>query len=248
MLQKKNDFVKYGCEMMNDAWHIMVAETWYKLKKSKYAMNYSPVHVSDGMSGKLENMLAISTPCTCNELCKKYMQDPNKICANCYADAILEMKKGGRGANLLKALEKNYELLTSSALPLELLPVFPNTQYCRIEAFGDIANVTQAINYTNIAKANPNVTFAWWSKNLNFLEKAFEECGGKPINVIVVQSSFYVNKQDQKHRIADKVFTVYTKEYAEEHNIEINCGARHCATCLQCYKFNGVVYINELLK
>ena len=218
------------------------------MKKSKHAINYSPIHVSDYMSGKLENVVAISTACTCNALCKKYMQDPNKICASCYADAILEMKKGGRGANLRKAVEMNYQLLTTEVIPVELIPIFPNINFVRIEAFGDVANVTQAINYTNIAKMNPNVTFAWWSKNLNFLEKAFEECGGKPSNIIVVQSSFYVNQQDQKHRIADKVFTVYTKEYAEVHNIEINCGARHCATCLRCYKFNDVVYINELLK
>lgn len=248
MLQKKNDFVKYGCERIGKYWYVKLGKKMYKLKKSKHAINYSPIHISDYMSGKMENIVAISTPCTCNELCKKYMKDPNKICASCYANAILEMRKGGRGVSLRLALESNYELLTTEIVPMELIPIFPNLNYERIEAFGDLANVTQAINYIHIAQMNPHITFAWWTKNMHIVEKAVEECGGKPSNVIIVQSSFYVNKQDVKHPLADKVFTVYTKEFAEEHNIEINCGARCCATCLRCYKHNTETYINELLK
>ena len=50
----------------------------------------------------------------------------------------------------------------------------------------------------------------------------------------------------------DFVFTVYSASYALENNININCGAKHCLTCLKCYKGmnrnKSVIYINEILK
>ena len=63
MLQKKNDFVKYGCERIGKYWYVKLGKKMYKLKKSKHAINYSPIHISDYMSGKMENIVAISTPC-----------------------------------------------------------------------------------------------------------------------------------------------------------------------------------------
>ena len=37
----------------------------------------------------------------------------------------------------------------------------------------------------------------------------------------------------------------YLKEHPE---IKINCGKRHCLSCLNCYDDNDIIYINELLK
>ena len=248
MLITKNDFVKYGCKLIDNKYYVNVGGKWYKLKKSKFAVNYSPIHVNDGMTGKMNGMCACSTSCACNRFCKARMKNEEFICNRCYADAIVEGNKGGRGKALADVLESNFELLNSTVLPLELLPRFPNISVSRIEAFGDVASVICAINYANIAKVNPNVTFGWWSKNLNFLKQAFDAIGGKPQNVEVVQSSPIINQPAKKHPIADKVFTVYEKEYAEEHNIVINCGARSCVTCLNCYHHGGETYINELLK
>ena len=248
MLITKKDFVKYGRKMIDGRFYVNLGGKWYKLKKSKYAMNYSPIHVNDGMTGKMHDMCACSTSCACNKFCKARMKDKKLICAKCYADALLEKNKGGRGKALAEVLESNFELLNSTVLPIELLPRFPNISISRIEAFGDVASVICAINYTNIAKANPNVTFGWWTKNMNFLKQAFDAVGGKPENVVVVQSSPVINQPAAKHPLADKVFTVYTKEYAAEHNIAINCGARSCVTCQNCYHKGGETYINELLK
>ena len=39
------------------------------------------------------------------------------------------------------------------------------------------------------------------------------------------------------------------KDFAEKHNIIINCGAKHCLGCLQCYKgHRETIFINEQLK
>ena len=246
MLITKKDFVKYGCKMIDNRFYVNVGGKWYKLKKSKYAMNYSPIHVNDRMTGKMHDMCACSTSCACNKFCAARRKLDGYICNKCYAEATVE--KGRYGKQLSELLETNFELLNSTVLPLELLPRFPNLSISRIEAFGDVASVICAINYANIAKVNPNVTFGWWSKNLNFLKQAFDAIGGKPSNIVVVQSSPIINQPAVKHPIADKVFTVYTKEYAEEHNIVINCGARSCVTCQSCYHKGGEIYINELLK
>lgn len=248
MLTCKNDFVKAaGVSFIDGKAYVSLNGRDYRLKKSAYAMNYSPVHVSDSMTGKMENVVSISTSCLCNPICRARVAEGKSICAHCFADAILQGAKRRRKA-LVDAMESNFHLLTESVLPLDLLPVFPNISILRIESFGDVANVTQAINYANIARVNPSVTVAWWSKNLNFLRQAFDAIGGKPANVIVIQSSFFVNTPAERDPVADKVFTVYDPEFAAAHDIDINCGARSCATCRRCYSHDTGADVREMLK
>ena len=83
----------------------------------------------------------------------------------------------------------------------------------------------------------------------------------KPKNLIVIYSVSLLNHQININKITsnprlqfiDKVFTVYTLEYLQENNINIdkfiNCGARKCIDCMKCYnKRNKTVFINEMLK
>ena len=67
---------------------------------------------------------------------------------------------------------------------------------------------------------------------------------------MIIVSSLFLNTPIDINAwwFADKVFTVYTKDYIEEHHIEINCGAKACLRCMLCYKHNDVKYINEVLK
>lgn len=215
----------------------------YNLKKSKYCINSSPIHISDSMSGKMSGIPSISTSCLCNPICLKRMQDGDSICSHCFAQATLN-----RYTNASKAMESNYYLLTESILPLDLLPIFANVAIVRIESFGDVANKTQAINYLNIIKANPNVIFAWWSKNMAIIKSAIDEIG-KPENLILVESSAKLNKAKvASNGYVDKVFTVYDEKTIADNNININCGARCCATCRRCYNKNTESVISEKLK
>lgn len=215
----------------------------YNLKKSKYCINESPIHINDSMSGKMSGIPSISTSCLCNPICLKRMQDGNSICSHCFAQATLN-----RYANASKAMESNYYLLTESILPPDLLPIFANVAIVRIESFGDVANKTQAINYLNIIKANPEVMFAWWSKNMAIIKSAIDEIG-KPKNVVFVESSEKLNKAKiASFGFVDKVFTVYDEKAITENNININCGARCCATCRRCYNKNTESVISEKLK
>ena len=211
----------------------------YALKKSKFCINESPVHVSDSMSGKMAGIPSISSSCLCNPICIQRMKDGNSVCAHCFAEATLTRYKAA-GA----AMESNYKLLTDSVLPLEMLPVFCNVSIARIESFGDVANVTQAINYANICKVNPNVRFAWWTKNAAILKRAFDLIG-KPANVVVIESAPKLDTEiTASNEYVDKTFTVYTKADPDF----INCGARCCATCRRCYSFDTEKAVHELLK
>ena len=218
--------------------------TWngkqYDLKKSKFCTNKSIVHVSDAMSGKMYGIPSVSTSCIKNPICLARMRDGNSICSKCFAKATINHYSA-----LGKALESNYEILTESVLPMEMLPKFKDTvEIVRIESFGDVANITQAINYANMVRNNPHVTFAWWSKNMHIIRMAFEKTGGKPSNVIMVESSPIM---DVVHKpscdIVDKTFTVFTWN-----NPLINCGKRSCNTCRRCYRFDTDMAVYEALK
>lgn len=209
----------------------------YTMRRSKYAANYSPVIVSDNMSGKMAGIPSISTSVLENPICQKRREQKDSICAGCFAQNTVT-----RYTSLAKNLKSNLELLTSEILPENVLPRFiPElASIVRFESFGDLASVKQAINYLNIAKVNPDVRFALWTKNIGFLAKAVETVG-KPENIRIIYSSPIVNKaidiENTKRAFpyVDAVFTVYDKKYIAENNTDINCGSKSCITCRNCY-------------
>jgi hypothetical protein len=144
------------------------------------------------------------------------------------------------------AFERNADILTTRVLDKEELPLI-NACYFRFEAFGDLHNVTQVINYFNICKKNPDVHFALWTKNPGIIKEVANE---KPKNLVILVSSLFLNKpvDIEKMPWIDKVFTVYDKETIEREKVKINCGARNCLKCHRCYKKSGAKYINEKLK
>lgn len=209
----------------------------YTMRRSKYAANYSPVIVSDNMSGKMAGIPSISTSVLENPICQKRREQKDSICAKCFAAST-----AARYGSLAKNLKSNLELLTGEILPLDVLPRFiPElSNIVRFESFGDLANVNQAINYLNIAKVNPGVRFALWTKNIGFLAKAVEMTG-KPENIRIIYSSPIVNqaidveKTKRAFDCIDAVFTVYDKKHVAANNTDINCGAKSCITCRNCY-------------
>ena len=222
---------------MNLIYQSNITGAAYPMRRSKYAVNYSPVIVSDNMSGKMTGLPSISTSVLENPICQKRRQDKNSICAKCFAAST-----AARYSSLAKNLASNLELLTGEILPADVLPRFiPElSNIVRFESFGDLASVNQAINYLNIARVNPGVRFAIWTKNIGFLARAVETVG-KPENVRVIYSSPIINqainveKTQQSFPCIDAVFTVYDKKHVAENNVDINCGAKSCITCRNCY-------------
>ena len=201
------------------------------------------LHFTTNHTGKMSGMASISTAVCNNERCKKNASIPGSICAKCYAATMAKRFPG-----MEKPLVQNQQILTSNILPDELLPVI-NVLYFRFEAFGDLNNDIQVINYFNICKKNPNVKFALWTKNPDYIAKAIKAGHEKPENLNIILSSLFINKERKtRYDFVDKIFTVYDPQYIEKENIEINCGARNCFECGLCYNKNDIRIINEKLK
>ena len=202
------------------------------------------VHITTH-SGKLEGMHSISTAVKLNPNCRDRRNIKGSICQKCYAETLTDYRDG-----LEAWLEYNTAQLTTDMInPLPII----NDKYFRLEAFGDLINETQVHNYFRICYANKGTRFALWTKNPWIIASALKTAS-KPDNLIIVYSSPMINKAvnvkalKKLYPFVDKVFTVYRKAYANEHNVTINCGGNHCLSCLRCYSKRTADTVNELLK
>lgn len=203
---------------------------------------------SNGKS-KLAGLKSISTCCLDNKFCLARMQDCNSICHHCYASTQQSRHFGLTEHNIVNGIILKNVVLTEHAIAT--LPLW-NEKFVRIESFGDVENLTQVLNYINIAKVFSGATFAVWTKNTALWEKAFT-LAGKPENLVFVVSSCYTNiKTGISSEYIDHTFTVYSKEAIEENNIDINCGGKKCAACIakgiNCYFHDTEKDIREELK
>ena len=203
----------------------------------------SGLHFTTKHTGKMSGMASISTAVTTNERCKRNAQIEGSICQKCFAAKQMKIFP-----SMEKPMVENQRILTSEILPPEKLPVI-NHIYFRFEAFGDLNNSMQVINYFNICKKNPRVKFALWTKNPDYIAEAIRDGHSKPENLNIVLSSLFIN-QERKNPFpfVDKVFTVYDPEHIAANETPINCGAKNCFSCGLCYEKNGVSIINEKLK
>ena len=206
--------------------------------KEKIGLHFTIKH-----TGKMTGMYSLSTSPLCNQYCQGYSKDPKKICSHCYAQTQMQMYK-----NMQECLASNTKILTTKVLDKNEIPLI-NAKFFRFEAFGDILNETQVINYFNIAKHNKGVHFALWTKNPSIVQRAIDAGFNKPKNLQIVFSSHYINQETETaYDFVDKIFTVYDKQYIKDNNVEINCGDKKCLACGLCYKKNNTKYIKEQMK
>ena len=207
--------------------------------KDEFGVGFTTAH-----TGKMTGFASLSTSPLHNTFCVARAKCPNTICSHCYSVTMQKMY-----SNLAQMLTRNWEVLTTTLIPVEKWPIL-NVLMFRFESFGDVQNKTQLLNYFNLCKRNPRVQFTIWTKNLALYKRVLA-VHEKPRNLIIIASSPIVNVRLEpfaQYPFVDKVFTVYTKEYAALHGIRINCGARSCVACQLCYSKNATRYVNELLK
>jgi hypothetical protein len=174
--------------------------------------------------------------------CEVRSKDPESPCHGCYSQRAM-----ARYPSAHQRFEKNTEALSKVLLPLAALPRV-NASVIRFNAHGELKNALMAINYFRIAKHNPRTQFSLWTHDPKYVQEAIKK-EGKPENLILIYSSQKYNKPDRLPRNFDKVFTVYTKDFVKQNDININCGAKKCWDCFKCYDPNDTTkHIKELKK
>ena len=195
------------------------------------------IHISH-LTGKMEKVRAISSYAGQNASCMAMMKNKDTVCSHCYAYKQVE---SGVYPNQRKCLERNGKALSSKLL--NIVPNLSKQEIFRFESHGDVINVTHARNYIRIAKANPTVQFAAWTKRFDIWNDAINK-EGKPANLKVVYSSPMVNKPldiRDKYPFVDTIFTVYEKGVEAPDQIPCQCGPGSCNRCRQCYTRDGMV-------
>lgn len=204
------------------------------------------------MKKKLEYFHSFNTYCGMNERCIARHAAGETICKKCYSFTLTAIYDA-----LLNKLIKASFLFCNEIIESQDMPVLNHgIDFERLESFGDINNRIQAINYINLCVKNDHMRFTLWSKNPDIMYAAFLEKGFKPKNMVLIYSSPKINKIDKSvigkyiingKDIIDRIFTVYTAEYAILNNIQIHCINSHCISCMRCYKGNAF-YVNEIVK
>lgn len=196
------------------------------------------IHISH-LSGKMENVRAMSSYAGMNPSCMAMMQNEDGVCAHCYAYKQVE---SGVYPNQRVALERNGKALSGSLL--EIVPNLSKQEIFRFESHGDVINEIHARNFIRIAANNPSTSFAAFTKRPELWKRAIS-IEGKPDNLNMVYSSPKVNTPldiKKKYPFFDVVFTVYEKDKIPEEGIwKCRCSRGSCNACRFCYTKQGDV-------
>ena len=200
------------------------------------------IHISK-MTGKLEGFRAISTNTITNEYCVKQNASGNarNICTKCYSQAMLNTYR----KNMQDALQRNSVALAKHVIHPDGLPTVLDA-YFRVNAHGELINMTHLENLNRIAIKNPHCTFALWTKRNDLITKYYKT-QQKPSNLVLIYSNPKISsimRKPPKH--FDRTFN-NVREH--EHVEQQNCTGQKCKDCLLCYTVgNGVDTIVEKVK
>lgn len=225
-----------------------------KANITKTKSNFGGIHYTTNHTAKMEGVASLSTDINSNPICQGRRKIEGSICSLCFSAKMWDDEKG-QYRRVNKAFKTNTEILCNRLLKDEEIPYIDSKVFplFRFEAFADLQSVTQVLNYFKIARKNPQVRFALWTKNPGFISKALNLVD-VPKNLQIVLSSMGLNKPSNGERFpfVNKVFTVYDDATIERENISINCGARSCKGCQICYKPNpkgvDVMQVRERVK
>jgi hypothetical protein len=191
---------------------------------------------------KMQGMCSLNTSSLTNPFCQKMSQHKDLICHNCYARKLESFRAKAMGG----CFNRNSQILNKPLKDLDLPHV--SAPRLRFDAFGELSGKTNYFNYVRIAEANPQTTFALWTKRIDIIRKHKATLP----NLIHIYSSPKLNTlpieiEKAFNKMFDKIFTVYSISGIREYKVNINC-EKFCITCLKCYTHNDIKYINEKLK
>lgn len=196
-----------------------------------------PLHITVG-GGKMEGIRSLNTNPLENEFCKS-MRKTESICSKCYSAWFLEHVYKH---TCVKPWSENGELLSTKTLK-EIGTPWVYDDIFRFHSHGELINELHAKNFTEIAKKNRNTLFVLWTKRPNLLPEKL------PKNFRVIKSNSQIDNPINEVPLGfHGVFNVFTKEYANKNQIDINCEGK-CRECMRCYDGkNSAGVINEIIK
>lgn len=228
------------------------------LAKSKYTLNFCAVLLNDNLSEKMSGVCGLGTNAFLNDYCIMRHNDPDTVCADCYACLSLNQYE-----TLDNLSAYNHYILNRYIIPEKYLPHY-NTRndIARLECFSDLYSVRQAKNYINICRINPHITFALMTKGPEILAAAFKAMNinnprAELSNMIKTESALYKNDLNYipSYEWIDHVFIVCDKETAAAKGIEYTCcdgvNDRQCNVCRRCYTRDNMLtdfYVFERLR
>jgi hypothetical protein len=180
------------------------------------------------MSGKLKNIQAINTNPLSNNYCMSMnsLKDNSIICTACYSCAMLNAYR----KNCVPAFERNSIYLSEKEI--DSIPKFSKkNNIVRIHAHGELINDMHLLNILKIVNNTKDKTFSLYTKRLDIINNVFDK-EIKPDNLILVYSNPIIDNPVNifpKH--IDKIFNVCRNNYMDR----INCGAKNCNGCRNCY-------------
>lgn len=199
------------------------------------------IFVTTKHSGKMTGLCSINTSTHDNEFCKKRNGAGIGVCKHCYANRYESLRPSVR-----ECYKRNGDILSGGVLVRGELP-FINAKICRLHSYGELINEAHMINFVNICLKNPDTLFVLWTKRFNIINGVFKTYD-KPENLKIIYSAPSLDKI--MHKIpqhCDATFNVVTRKYAEENNLNVNCGHAPCIECQNCYSKN-VKCIIEVVK
>lgn len=210
-------------------------------------------HIVFNHDAKMHGVISLSTYVGNNKYCLARCDNcSNAICKYCYASSLTKQRYFLKMKLIrIMAIFTSVELKACD-VPVIDAAVFP---FFRFEAFGDLNNKLQFVNYNLFARVNSAVNITIWTKNPGIIQACINDGLQFSKNLVIGLSSLYLNTPEiekaKKYSFIRFLFTVYDDNYIKEHNIVINCGAKHCLTCGICYKHlheyknAGLMIINE---
>lgn len=216
--------------------------------------NFAGIHYTTEHTAKMAGVVSLSTDINSNAICQGRRKIAGSICSLCFSADMWD-DENGQYRKVNGAFKTNTEILCSRLLTDNEIPRIDPAKWplFRFEAFADLQSVTQVLNYFKIARKNPGVKFALWTKNPGFIAKAVALVS-VPANLQIILSSMALNTPARGERFpfVNKVFTVYDDDTITREQIDINCGARSCMGCQRCYKPNpagvAVMQVRERVK
>jgi len=195
------------------------------------------------MSGKLKDIQAINTNPLTNDFCQSMNASSNNniICTQCYSCSMLLAYR----KNCVPSFENNSQALLQEVIEPNDMPIFNNkNDIVRIHAHGELQNAQHLQNLLKIVKDNPAKIFSLYTKRLDIINDVLGVTQ-TPSNLIMVYSNPMIDKPIIKvPQHFNKVFNVVRTTNLNK----INCGAKSCNGCRNCYDKTKANILYEMIK